>query len=465
MDSKKADAPKRRACDECRGKKLACSKERDGCARCKREGIPCVYSAQKPMGRPRKRAHDEVETAPQAPVLEPREKHPHVEIVPPFDSSLGLELDMSFLDFDSQDMNFFDIIDTKFTAGPDLVLDPLLDPFLDPTLSSTTKQPDPNVDGRLQMSDYMGGNMGGNINFDFDPLAQEVPLHAEISREDIEQIMSAEMPEKTPSLSPTPSHSATTNATPPSSTSPGNDPPPPPPPTCACLHTLYLALDSLQRLPNELGAAMNVARTATRQAHEAVLCNVCGNPPLEISYVPPIASFQNLMMLGALLPSLANAYTRILTMVDDAACKADKEHRKMNFELDNYGGLWGPIANDFVCSTAREKLTAAPLEPTLWRLTVRAMLKIDVYGLHQIENDPLPSASCYGAMSGGYPGLKDIINLVEERSRKRHQELDMALAAGLIQKPDGCDYDIGGEPPCMKIINIAKKSLDELVIP
>jgi hypothetical protein len=171
------------------------------------------------------------------------------------------------------------------------------------------------------------------------------------------------------------------------------------------------------------------------------------------------------MMLGALLPSLAHAYTRILTMVDDAAFKADRDRRKMAFELDSYGGLWGAIADDFTSSAAKEKITAAPLEPSLWRLTVRAMLKIDVYGLHQIENDPMPAASCVNVMNGGYPGLKDIITLVEERSHKRHQELDMALAAGLIQKPDNCDYDIGGEPPCMRIINIAKKSLDELVIP
>jgi hypothetical protein len=417
-----------------------------------------VYSAQKPMGRPRKRAHDEVEAAPKARAVEPQEKHQHIEIMPPFDSSLGLELDMSFLDFDNQDMNFFDIIDTKFTAGPDLFLDPLLSQPVPPEM----EQPGLGTEDRLYIGDYIGGT----INFDFDAQPQELSPpdpQAEISREDIEKIMAAEMPEKTPSLSPAPSHTASNNATP--SASSDIEPPPPPPPACACLHTLYLALDSLQRLPNEVGAAMKVARTATRRAHEAVLCSICGNPPLEHSYVPPIASFQNLMMLGALLPSLAHAYTRILTMVDDAACKADHEHRRIAFELDNYGGLWGTMADDFTSSSAREKLTAAPLEPTLWRLTVRAMLKIDVYGLHHIENDPIPSSTCVNLINGGHPGLKDIITLVEERSRKRHQELDMALAAGLIQKPDNCNYDIGGEPPCMRIINIAKKSLDDLVIP
>ncbi|KAI5295879.1 hypothetical protein KEM52_006629 [Ascosphaera acerosa] len=43
-----------RACDECRAKKLRCTKELDGCARCKRQKLRCHYSPQKPMGRPRK---------------------------------------------------------------------------------------------------------------------------------------------------------------------------------------------------------------------------------------------------------------------------------------------------------------------------------------------------------------------------------------------------------------------------
>ncbi|KAK8050665.1 hypothetical protein PG994_012395 [Apiospora phragmitis] len=54
-----SSAPKHRACDECRSRKLACSKEADGCARCKREGIVCHYSPQKQMGRPRKRPREE----------------------------------------------------------------------------------------------------------------------------------------------------------------------------------------------------------------------------------------------------------------------------------------------------------------------------------------------------------------------------------------------------------------------
>jgi hypothetical protein len=70
--STKAPSVKHRACDECSERsaypllaafanlvsgqrKLACSKDPNGCDRCKSENISCNYSEQKPMGRPRKR--------------------------------------------------------------------------------------------------------------------------------------------------------------------------------------------------------------------------------------------------------------------------------------------------------------------------------------------------------------------------------------------------------------------------
>ncbi|KIW77892.1 hypothetical protein Z517_07725 [Fonsecaea pedrosoi CBS 271.37] len=43
------------ACDECRKRKLKCSGEATGCARCIKQALKCRYSAQKQMGRPRKK--------------------------------------------------------------------------------------------------------------------------------------------------------------------------------------------------------------------------------------------------------------------------------------------------------------------------------------------------------------------------------------------------------------------------
>jgi len=432
-------------------KKLACSKETDGCARCKREGIKCIYSPQKPMGRPKKRPHSEVEAVP-APIAPPQPEH--AEIIPPFDPALTMELDLSFLDFENQDMNFFDLIDSNFTTNTGAVA------LQVDGAPPAAKKPNTDSGSHTWMGDFMG-----TINFDgVDKPPPEPEYYTEVSREDIQAILAAELPDKLPGLSPAPSNDLSSETTPSNS---GEADTPLLPPTCACLSTLYLALDSLQRLPNDVVPAMKVARTAARAAHDAVLCDTCGNPPLEQSFVPPIASFQSLMMLGALIPSLANAYTRILAMVDAEAVKADKEHRKLNISLDDYGGLWGSVAMGWENTLATDKLTANSLDPALWRLTVRSLLRIDVYGLHAAEPGKATAQFSCCHMLKDHPGLKDIINMVEERSRKRHQQVDMALAAGLIQKPDDheCTYKIGDEPPCMKIINLAKSSLNRLVIP
>ncbi|KAJ8106241.1 hypothetical protein OPT61_g9669 [Boeremia exigua] len=52
------------ACDECRTRKLKCSGGKPKCGRCQREEIVCIYSAQKTMGRPRKRRRGSEADAP-----------------------------------------------------------------------------------------------------------------------------------------------------------------------------------------------------------------------------------------------------------------------------------------------------------------------------------------------------------------------------------------------------------------
>ena len=47
------------ACDECRARKLKCSGESTGCARCVADSVTCLYSPRKQMGRPRKRKREE----------------------------------------------------------------------------------------------------------------------------------------------------------------------------------------------------------------------------------------------------------------------------------------------------------------------------------------------------------------------------------------------------------------------
>ncbi|GAB1310364.1 Lactose regulatory protein LAC9 [Madurella fahalii] len=446
-DKKAMEQPKRRACDECRGRKLACSKEIDGCARCKREGIKCVYSPQKRMGRPRKHRRAEAESP--AEVSTPNEVPtitPSAAVVPEFefDSTIGMDLDFSFLDMNNSDLNFLNLInsDSEFPTLPEQAM------------AGTYPKPPQHAAGGPRAF-WAVSNHLNDINFDPPPFTSTPSQAPEITPEDVAQIMSAEIPETLPSLSP------------PSSSSPSTQPSPPEHDntrTCGCLAALYLALDSLQTLPKEVAPAMNVARTAAKAAHDAILCPACGDPPLEAACKEPtrLSSLQSMLMLGALLPSLSNAYTRILAMVDAEAAAADAERRKIPFTLRGYGGLWGWMAAQDVVKCGSSKwLEGAELEPLLWRLTVRALLKMDVYGVNELT----PGVDCNEARQ---PGLKDIIKMMEERSRRRHQMLDDLVASGAMEKPSHEYVPLsaqGDKPTCMRIIDIAKRSMDNLIIP
>jgi len=231
---------------------------------------------------------------------------------------------------------------------------------------------------------------------------------------------------------------------------------------CGCLASLYLALDSLQHLPQHVGPAMRVARSAARVAHDTIKCPICSPPDVVNPQVrPPIQSFQSLMILGALLPTIANGYNSILTMVDAEAAKADSERRQMAFSIEEYGGLWGRLGEEDVCG-AVGAIDGRLLEPTMWRLTVRALLRLDVYGLG--GKSASESSKCMGFVQ---IGLKDIITEMEQRSRARHAAIDAAVAAGLMSDAECHGHHKpppGGQHNCLQIIEMAKRSIDHLII-
>jgi hypothetical protein len=360
-----------------------------------------------------------------------------------FDSTLGMDLDLSFLDMNNMDMNFLEIVDpnTQFPPLPDQI-------GLDQEPAGKGKS----TEQRQHPGAFwpMSSNLT-DINFD-EPAHPSVPPPAlEMTAEEVSQLLHVDL-DTMPSLSPPSSSSPSTHASPsePDCTK-----------SCTCLAAIYIALNSLQNLPKEVGEAMRVARTATKTAHDTILCPHCSDPPLEPSAMPPIQALQSLMMLGALLPSVSNAYMRILTMVDAEAADADANRRKIKFTLTGYGGLWGWAAQmDPMRCGAQDRLEGAVLEPILWRLTVRALLKMDVYGINELT----PGNE---EQSARQPGLKDIINMMEQRSRRRHEQMDALVASGAVLKSN-CEYialSSGDKPTCMRIIDIAKRSMDDLIIP
>jgi len=234
---------------------------------------------------------------------------------------------------------------------------------------------------------------------------------------------------------------------------------------------MYLALDSIQHLPKQVGPAMRVARSAARTAHDTMSCPTCSPRDMaDVHMRPPVQSFQNMMMLGALLPTIANAYNRILGMVDGEATRADAQHLQLAFSLEEYGGLWGRLGElDDVCGSTAA-LNNAVLDPLTWRRTVRALLRCDVYGINSSS-----STADDGSGEGPEPrcmtlvqiGLKDIVVRMDERSRLRHESMDAAIAAGVITEPE-CHGHMtlapGEKHTCQRIIEIARKAIDDLVI-
>ncbi|KAI1799802.1 hypothetical protein F4811DRAFT_565282 [Daldinia bambusicola] len=433
-------AQKHRACDECRTRKLACTKEPDGCSRCKREGIACHYSPQKQMGRPRKRPRDEAAddvatTTAAAAAATTTNGNPAYKTVmietPPDTQDPGMSI-----------INFL-------TAGDSHI-------NLDMPISPPTQ------DKGFPWSFGYAGDSLGDVGFDPEPPTESPFL---INIDPSLYHPAADLP----SLDPPPNLTSSSATTPDSTGAPASTANKSK--TCAHTAALYLALDSMQKPPDGVENAIRHARKATRAAYDAVHCPVCSfriDPGDFESGPEMMRSFQNLMLLAALIPSIAQAYQQILAAVDGEARRATAERRRLVFRLRGLGGiLWGATAaagdaeRAHVCGTAAGgALDHREMEPAMWRLTVRALLKADVYGLSDMEAVDAADAPLH-------IGLKDIVLQMEQKSKQRHAVMDALLATGHWQPPD-CVMVMRRKsddmPTCQTVIKIAKSAIDALVI-
>lgn len=229
------------------------------------------------------------------------------------------------------------------------------------------------------------------------------------------------------------------------------------PNTCSCLANLYLALDAVARLPTDVIPALHTARSAAHTAHDAICCETCC-PPLHKTMKMTASAFQNSMLLGALIPSIADAYHQILGLVDAEATRAIATHTPLTFALAAYGGTWGTLSS---CGPGSKDLRENKvMEPAAWRLSVRNLLKIDVYGV---------SALNYGGKAQFRQiGLRDLVAEMDEKSRERHAEVDALIEAGL-PAPIGMNglparHTHGKEPHCRHVVQLAREAVENLYI-
>ncbi|CZR61170.1 uncharacterized protein PAC_11066 [Phialocephala subalpina] len=398
---------KHRACDECRTRKLACSKDPEGCERCKRENIVCHYSEQKPMGRPRKRQF--IETATEEPSNNPSQ---NVDLGP----LVADELD---------GYNEPAVAEPYFTGGPTT--------FAlhaeTPRQGRNSKLDDGRTIWHFGDRDIMSGP---SINFgdiDFGPADDPIPT------------LDSAPPLTASNASLSDSENSTPQAQPPLG-------------PCSCLPSMYLSLSSLQALPTDIVVALKTVRGAAATAAQCIWCPQCGSVVLE-NPNPPIESFQNTMLLGTILPIIANGYQRLLKMVDEETDAAEAAGQTKTFRFQDYGGLCGKQESVEAAMTCMEKellFNAVEMPAHQWRTTVRALLRVDIYGHEQAGFK--------------HKGLKDLVSEMEARQRARHELVDAHVAAGTMEYgPFGQKLCLGEQTHgCFEILKMAKVAIDSLVI-
>lgn len=344
---------------------------------------------------------------------------------------------------DSLDLTSVPFADGDFNSYVDSMV---AEPYFTTGFSGLTLPPETTMPGPISMAETGQGFW----NFGSGDIMGVPPIN--FGNPDLESVDST-----TPPLDPMPHLSTESN----NSTSSENSPPQSTGGSgCSCLASMYLSLASLQEFPKDIVPALRTVRSACATAAGSIWCQKCGGPVLLDDPNPPIESFQNVMLLGTILPIIANGYQRLLQMIDDETTTAESLGQMKSFRFQDYGGLCGQ-------PTVACPNIARPIEmsPGTWRTTVRALLRVDIYGHEQ------PGFK--------HKGLKDLVTEMENRQKTRHAMLEAHIASlgadslkfGAIIGTGGlgghghtkCPHD-GQIHGCLQILSIAKRAIDNLTI-
>lgn len=517
--SASGDVPKHRACDECRkypptdlrrltpavccrvphtvslagrtandpisphilsigSRKLACSKEADGCTRCRREGIACYYSPQKPMGRPRKRrpADDSAEQGP-ASRRRPSPDMSRSGSVSSSAPSTGPEMHSFQLSstpapsYSDPNFAFLDqqVLD-HHVGTPDLAIFDLLPSFYQDGGVSMGQSPQPACASTQPFADTLPMAQDGMSAFNDMSFLDPAFAHAHGETFEYGATPALSVGSHTPSYNSEPSYSppptqGTASQYPNPDDHASSAPPdslrPIPTVACSCLSSLYMALESLSTLPNNIPAAMRITRHAAKLAHNVISCKMCLGGLYDLSQPPPMQAFQNMMLLATLVPSACNAYTAIVEMIDRECSLAKQQGRTIFFSAREIGGPWDhDAANGGVPPPDVQEFDNTDMGPHEWRRLMLAIIRLDVYGAKEkrrVDGE------------AGLVGLSDVIAALDARTSQRHEMVDAATAMGIDQHhhshymmtPRNCRPE---DRSCFRILEVARLALNNLVI-
>lgn len=217
--------------------------------------------------------------------------------------------------------------------------------------------------------------------------------------------------------------------------------------SCSCLASLYLALAAVQELSPDIAVALRTFRGASVTALSVLRCPVCGLvDPTQVG--PPMKAFQSMMLLGTLLPVIADGYRQLLDVIERDTAAAQAAGKKQDFTLEAYGGMGMMMCGEAARCCSSDIFRSRDLEPLEWRVAVRALLRADVYGI-DAENT----------------GLKGLIVELEERQEERHRHLDAKVKAGVIDGQKDMICPAQKDRLCKSVTAQAKRAIDALVVP
>jgi hypothetical protein len=237
---------------------------------------------------------------------------------------------------------------------------------------------------------------------------------------------------------------------------------------CTCVSLITKAMTPLISLPSDTLSAIRVARDATELAHDTLNCRQCYSGMYDLSKAVPASRVQSSVYLGVFIPAACNAYKSILAKIDKDAEQAKEDGRLMHFSLEKVGGILARFMTEGrTCTSvdyARLKCcNNKALEPDDWRINMRAIIKVDVYGSNHLATFGWLNR-CVPTHVSLYRGLNDVVLLLDERNNKRHDMADSIMQAcyGHATQPMACQRR---QPRhCVSMLDQARLALNSLVI-
>ena len=142
-------------------------------------------------------------------------------------------------------------------------------------------------------------------------------------------------------------------------------------PSCACLSTMYLTLNNLQSMDNAFTFpfALHPIREAMQTCAEVIACQEC---PQRF-----ITAIQNTQLIGTLLMSIAERFSKILESISAEAIRAEAANQGKKFLLQDLNTSTSHLhAGGLGCAAA----FSIDLSPAEWRSMSKKVVRAEVHG-------------------------------------------------------------------------------------